>query len=139
MELLNERQQAFIDNYLQTGNATQSAIAAGYSPKTAQVQGSQLLRHRLIVKHLEARNKAMNLESIANAQELQERLTSIIRSADEKTQDRTRAIELLAKLQGLMIDRAETVQTVDMEALKNLSINELLDLRKTLSSKDKAS
>ena len=139
MDLLNERQLSFVDHYLKTGNATQSAILAGYSQKTANTIGSQLLRHKLISKRIQAATQAMNLESIANAQELQERLTAIIRSAEEKTQDRTRAIELLAKLQGLMIDRAETVQTVDMEALKNLSINELLDLRKTLSSKERAS
>jgi phage terminase small subunit len=32
---LTLKQQKFIDYYIQTGNATQSAINAGYSKKTA--------------------------------------------------------------------------------------------------------
>ena len=32
----------FVQNFSQTGNATQSAIKAGYSPKTAEQQGYEL-------------------------------------------------------------------------------------------------
>ncbi len=35
-------QDKFIEHYVLTGNATQSAIHAGYSEKTAKVKGSQL-------------------------------------------------------------------------------------------------
>ena len=35
-------QDKFIEHYTLTGNATQSAIHAGYSAKTAKVKGSQL-------------------------------------------------------------------------------------------------
>jgi phage terminase small subunit len=40
---LSEQQRRFIDAYLVSLNATQAAIDAGYSPKTARVQGSRLL------------------------------------------------------------------------------------------------
>lgn len=40
-----DRRQAFVAAYLSNGrNATQAAITAGYSPKTATVKASQLLR-----------------------------------------------------------------------------------------------
>jgi phage terminase small subunit len=139
MDILTERQSRFLQEYIQIGNATKAAINAGYSAHTAQEQGCKLLKHPIISKQLEAYKAQYTRESIANATELQERLTTIIRSDNEKTPDKTRAIELLAKLQGLMIERSETTQAIDMEALKNLSINELLDLRKTLSSKERAS
>jgi len=42
---LTERQEAFIKHYLLSRNATQAAIDAGYSPRTAFVQGSRLLTH----------------------------------------------------------------------------------------------
>jgi phage terminase small subunit len=41
---INPKRQRFIDEYVVDSNATQAAIRAGYSKKTAEVQGSQLLR-----------------------------------------------------------------------------------------------
>lgn len=43
MAKLTEKQQRFVDEYLIDLNATQAAIRAGYSVKTADKQGSQLL------------------------------------------------------------------------------------------------
>lgn len=40
---LSPRQQAFVDEYIVSLNATQAAIKAGYSAKTADVQGPRLL------------------------------------------------------------------------------------------------
>lgn len=40
---LTEKQQRFVDEYLIDLNATQAAIRAGYSVKTADVQGSRML------------------------------------------------------------------------------------------------
>ena len=39
---LTEKQQAFIENFAQTGNAKQSAIKAGYSEATEEQQGHNL-------------------------------------------------------------------------------------------------
>ena len=41
---LNKRQIDFIQEYMKTNNITQSATKAGYSPKTAAVQGCNLLK-----------------------------------------------------------------------------------------------
>lgn len=43
MAKLTEKQKRFVDEYLIDLNATQAAIRAGYSVKTANEQGSQLL------------------------------------------------------------------------------------------------
>ena len=42
MKALTEKQEAFIENFAQTGNAKQSAIKAGYSEATAEQQGHNL-------------------------------------------------------------------------------------------------
>ena len=42
MAKLTEKQQRFVDEYLIDLNATQAAIRAGYSAKTADVQGSRM-------------------------------------------------------------------------------------------------
>lgn len=42
---LTKRQQVFVAEYFKDMNATRAAIAAGYSKKSAESQGSQLLKH----------------------------------------------------------------------------------------------
>ena len=44
MAKLTPKQQRFVDEYLIDLNAKQAAIRAGYSPKTAEQQGFQLLK-----------------------------------------------------------------------------------------------
>lgn len=41
---LNDKQRAFVEAYVRSWNATQAAIAAGYSEKTAGSQGHELLK-----------------------------------------------------------------------------------------------
>lgn len=43
MSKITPKQQAFVDEYLKDLNATQAAIRAGYSQKTANEQGARLL------------------------------------------------------------------------------------------------
>ena len=40
---LTLRRQKFVSEYVETGNATEAARLAGYSPRTAYSQGSRLL------------------------------------------------------------------------------------------------
>lgn len=56
MKKLTEKQQRFVDEYLIDLNATQAAIRAGYSAKTADVQGSRMLAN---VKVQQAISEAM--------------------------------------------------------------------------------
>ncbi len=60
----NVRQTSFIREYLREGNATQSAIAAGYSRKTADRIGSRLLRRPDIQAEITA--KALKLANAAD-------------------------------------------------------------------------
>ena len=47
---LTPKQEAFVREYLIDLNATQAAMRAGYSPKTAQEQSSRLLSKAMVVK-----------------------------------------------------------------------------------------
>ena len=57
MSDLNPRQEKFISEYLKTLNVTQSAIKAGYSPHTASVQGSRLLKNEKVAKYIDEQRK----------------------------------------------------------------------------------
>ena len=54
---MTPKQQRFIDEYLIDLNATQAAIRAGYSEKTAYSMGSRLLKNVEIQARLHARTE----------------------------------------------------------------------------------
>jgi phage terminase small subunit len=80
---LNSRQERFVAEYLIDGNATRSAIAAGYSERTAAKIGSELItqnpkvkaaidagKQRIAAKlELTAEKVLSDIERIANAAE----------------------------------------------------------------------
>jgi phage terminase small subunit len=126
--LLNEKQQLFSDYYIETLNATQSAIKAGYSKKTAYSQGQRLLKHVEIRDYIDGIMAKKDSKRIASQNEILEILTKIIRgeeteelytmSGDKinkkpKISDRLKAIELLGKRYNLFDkDNTETIPSV---------------------------
>jgi|TARA_R100001129_G_scaffold31020_2_gene20543 phage terminase small subunit len=64
---LTTRQQAFIDNLLTNGGtATQCAIKAGYSKKSAKVEASRLLKQDKVLKALQTQAmKSLGYRSIS--------------------------------------------------------------------------
>lgn len=56
---LNERQKRFADEYIISGNATQSAINAGYSKKTGYSQGQRMLKNVEVSKYIKERTQAL--------------------------------------------------------------------------------
>lgn len=55
MAKLTPKQQRFADEYLIDLNATQAAIRAGYSPKSAEQQGSRLLSNAKVRAYIDER------------------------------------------------------------------------------------
>jgi len=51
--ILNRKQSEFLASYKLTGNATESALNAGYSAKSAHIEGYRLLRKPKIIAELE--------------------------------------------------------------------------------------
>lgn len=54
-QTLTNKQRAFVEEYLRCWNATQAAIAAGYSERTAAQGGYQLLQKNLVRAEIQAR------------------------------------------------------------------------------------
>jgi len=57
---LTPRQQRFVEEYLVDLNATQAAIRAGYSPKTAEQQGSRLLSNAKVAQAISVGRQALS-------------------------------------------------------------------------------
>lgn len=55
---LSDRQAVFVDEYFQDLNATQAAIRAGYSEKSARVTGQKLMRNPRVKEVIQERRRA---------------------------------------------------------------------------------
>ncbi|MDV7145634.1 terminase small subunit [Tropicimonas sp. TH_r6] len=97
---LNQRQKAFVNGYLVSGNATKAAVEAGYSAKTARSQGQRLLTNVDISR------------AIAKRQE---------KAAEQADITRERALEELAKIGFLDIRKlfSPTGQLVPLHDLED--------------------
>lgn len=81
---MTARQISFCLAYAGSGNATQSAIEAGYSEKTAYSAGQRLLKNVDVQNYLKELKDQNASNKIADAKEMQEVLTSIIRQEMEE-------------------------------------------------------
>ncbi len=135
--LVKEKQKRFCEEYLVDCNATQAAIRAGYSEKTARAIGQRLLTNVDIKKYIDQQLQKLKNEKIADAQEVLEYLTSVMRGEqkeqvalltgegvqdlvqkDVSAKDRLKAAELIGKRYALFTEKVElqgetTVQIVD--------------------------
>jgi phage terminase small subunit len=68
LDSLPPRRRAFVEEYLVDLNATQAAIRAGYSPRTAQEISSELLSNPLVAAAVE-RGKAQRLARVGMSQD----------------------------------------------------------------------
>jgi len=124
MTRLTEKQKRFIDAYLECGNGSEAARRAGYSPRTANEQGSQLLAKLSVLDYFKDRKKEISDSRIAKVEEIMQFLTSVMRgevvseitegkdAEKVKKTDRLKAAELLGKRYRLFSENAPTEQPV---------------------------
>ena len=83
---LTAKQLQFADEYIKSGNATQSAIKAGYNVKNARVIGSQNLSKLNIKSYIDAKMAEIESHKIADAKEAMQSITAIARGETTETQ-----------------------------------------------------
>ena len=125
---MTPKQKRFCDEYLIDCNATQAAIRAGYSEKTAKQIASENLSKPDIRAYIDERLAEMQSKKIADANEVMQYLTSVLRGEESEevvvvegcgegyssattmdkavgARERIKAAELLAKRYGLLTDK----------------------------------
>ena len=128
---MTAKQQRFCDEYLIDLNATQAAIRAGYSKKSAGIIGAENIKKPIIEAYIAKRMAEKEASLIASQDEVLRYLTSVLRgetssevvvvesigdfmseartmqkAPDEK--ERLKAAELLGKRYGTFTDRVES-------------------------------
>lgn len=157
MPKLTEKQKRFCEEYLIDLNAVQAAIRAGYSEKTARF-ASQWINERNLQKptskyipemreYIDSRLEELHNERTADAQEVVEYLTSVMRGESESEEivlkgvgkgsqriekvqkkpsekDKLKAAELLGKRFGMFKERVELDGELRSEKLSDV-LNQL--------------
>lgn len=123
---LTEKQKAFCEYYIKSLNATEAAKLAGYSEKTAYASGAENLRKPQIKQYIDSVMKNLQSERIADADEILQYLTDVMRGKvkdqfdmDASITDRTRAAELLGKRYRLFVDKQEVTAAVEAVTIVN--------------------
>lgn len=114
---MNAKQKKFCDEYLIDCNATQAAIRAGYSKKTAKQIGQENLTKPDLKAYIDEQLERIHNEKTADAQEIMEYLTSVMRG--EQT-------EQILKLVG---EGVQVIDDIDVSAKERLKAAELLGKR----------
>lgn len=135
------KQKQFIVEFLVDRNATQAAIRAGYSKDTARQMGAENLSKPYIKAAIDEKLKQLESERVADAQEILEFHTSVLRgeadgeelvtvaigdgmSEVQKVQkkpsvrDKQKSAECLAKLLGIEKNKLEVSGSLKTEASK---------------------
>lgn len=82
---LTPKQRKFVDEYIKLGNATQAAINAGYSKRTAKSIGQENLTKPDLKSFIDQRMAEIESHRIMDAQEALQLLTRIARGEEKET------------------------------------------------------
>jgi phage terminase small subunit len=139
---LTDKQKIFCDEYIISLNATQAAIKAGYSKKTARKIAAENLTKPVIQNYISERMKQKESSLIATQDEVLQYLTSVLRGESQTTdivlvgmgdgyqevqevekkpseKERLKAAELLGKRYGLYTDKI----SADVDMSLDISID----------------
>ena len=146
--LKDERQIRFVEEYLKDLNATQAAIRAGYSKKTARSQGARLLTNVDIAEAIqeakEERSERTKIDQdyvLTNIQKVIERCMQVqqvdncLTQTEDgelaqafmfKEQGALKGLELLGKHLGMFVDQKKVDVTTNGESINKPTVIELV-------------
>lgn len=119
---LTPKQKKFADEYIKTGNATQSAIEAGYSKKYANTNAPKLLQNTTLKQYIEKCMSEIASNRVMSYTEAVELLTSIARGEEKET---------------VVVATPVSVEKVEKEADLKTRISALKEILKRYPNNDK--
>ncbi len=140
---MTDKQRRFAEEYLVDLNATQAAIRAGYSERTANEQGARLLANVSVKTYIDERLEEIRTEKTADAREVLEYLTAVMRGEQTEAvlklvgggeqavaeievsaKDRMKAAELLGKYYSLWTDKVNVQADAQITFVEDLTPDE---------------
>ncbi len=137
--MVTEKQKRFCDEYLKDLNATQAAVRAGYSPKTAKQIGQRMLTFVDLKSYIDDQLELLHNQKTADAQEILEYLTSVMRGEhteqtlqlvgdgvqkitdiDVSEKERMKAAEMLGKYHALWTERTQVEGVAQVQIIDDI-------------------
>lgn len=127
MQKLTVKQQKFADEYIISGNATQAALKAGYSKRSAQQTGFENLLKPVIKNYIENGLKKLHDEKVDTQEEIMEFLSAVRRGEVTESvatakgvfddvpvgvRDRVKAAELIGKRYAMWTEKRDVTATI---------------------------
>ena len=116
---MTNKQALFVEEYLTSLNATQAAIASGYSERTAGAIGAENLRKPEIKQAIESAMNERRNNLSATREQRKEFWTQIMNDDSMDMKHRLRASELLAKSEGDF-----DLSVIERERKKDMTLEE---------------
>ena len=138
MNKLSPKQEKFVQEYIKSGNATQSYIKAGYSENGADVSASRLLGNASVQKRLEELQNASTNKFIIDKEFLTEKYLEIHNLALEGNINVSKgALDSLARMYGVnepekldVTTQGDKINQIDMTQLSEETLKDLANATK---------
>jgi phage terminase small subunit len=138
MNKLSPKQEKFVQEYIKSGNATQSYLNAGYSTKSPDVGASQLLRNNRVQERLEELKNASTKKFIIDKEFLTEKYLEIHNIALEGNINVSKgALDSLARMYGVnepekldVTTQGDKINQIDMTKLSEETLKDLANATK---------
>jgi phage terminase small subunit len=114
MAKLTAKQQRFVDEYILDCNATQAAVRAGFSKKTAEKQGWQLLQKPQVAEAIKERRAKVSDKAEIDAVWIRQKLVRVVNLS---LTIKPRLVKMHDEFSGRRVKR--TVRTYDASAAIN--------------------
>lgn len=139
MDRISPKQEKFCQEYIKTGNATQSYILAGYDEKAAEQNASRLIRNDKVSKRLDELKKLGEEEFKIDKAFLTEKYLEIHEKAMEGSINVSKgALDSLARMWGLneadridLTSKGDKLQSIDYSALSEEALKEIANAPKS--------
>lgn len=122
---LNHRQALFVAEYLETGNGTKSAKAAGYSHP--DVHASRLLRNDRVIAAITRQRNALTVKTQKKGDVVIERLWREAENMENSDSVRVRALELLGKVHDIYSAEKKEVSVYSGAFLAELDLSDVIE------------
>lgn len=111
---LTQKQKAFADYYIESGNASEAAKKAGYSAKTYPFIGHENLKKPKIIEYIRERTKPAEEKRVATGDEVLQFLTRVMNGEEKDAFGRDVSIDARIKAATELAKR-----TCDLKEDKN--------------------
>ena len=122
--MLSPKRERFARLYVQSGNATQSAVEAGYSPRSAKQEGHRLLTFADVKREVAELEREQREAEKVDREYVIRGLRRLAENAESESA-RVRALELLGKSLRMFTEQIEVHTTHDVSELEQFTTAEL--------------